>query len=139
MGRSLFIAGAIPFLILGFLHTLYTIADMVRPSKLIPRDADLLDAMKQSSLSLTGETTMWKAWVGFNLSHGLGVMFFGWIYFYLALVNFDALKDALPLFYLAPVIAALYLGLSLKYWFRIPAIGSGVGTSCFLLGVWMTG
>ena len=138
MARALFIAGSLPFLILGFLHVIYTFIDMVRPAKLVPRDEKLLDFMKQDALRITRETTVWKAWVGFNISHGVGVMFFGIVYFYLAISNFQGLQSAVPLFYSAPVVAAIYLGLSLKFWFRIPAIGSAIGTALFASGIWVS-
>jgi hypothetical protein len=32
--------------------------------------------MKQTSPVLTGETSMWDAWVGFNTSYSLGAMLF---------------------------------------------------------------
>jgi hypothetical protein len=32
--------------------------------------------MTRSGLRLTRRTDMWRAWVGFNLSHGLGVVVF---------------------------------------------------------------
>ncbi len=52
--------------------------------------------------------------------------------------DFEALKGIPVLLYLAPALAAIYLGLSLKFWFRIPAIGSAFGTACFFMGVWVS-
>jgi hypothetical protein len=58
-------------LLLGLIHLLYTF----RGRKLHPRDPDLYVRLTEVSPVLTRETTMWKAWVGFNASHGFGVPF----------------------------------------------------------------
>jgi hypothetical protein len=59
--------------VLGFVHLVYTF----RGSKLHPRDSELRSKLENTSLVLTAETTMWKAWIGFNASHSLGVILFG--------------------------------------------------------------
>jgi hypothetical protein len=72
---------------------------------------------------------MWRAWIGFNFSHSLGVL----------LVAVMALWAAsrfhtLSLGIITPVltlIGCVYLVLALLYWFRSPAIGVAIGTGCF--------
>jgi hypothetical protein len=88
--------------------------------------------MQKSTLALTRQTTMWRAWLGFNISHGIGVLFFGLIYLTLALSDFTLMAKITVLPYLAFAVSVGYLVLSVKYWFHIPAIGSGVGAACFL-------
>jgi hypothetical protein len=52
-----------------------------------------------------------------------------------AALHFDAVRSAAPeLLFAAPVIASLYFLMSLRYWFRIPAIGTGLGTAVLLAG-----
>lgn len=132
----LFVAGSIPFVVLGFAHIAYSILDASRPTKIVPREPDLIERMKAGRLVLTRETTVWRAWIGFNISHGIGVLLFGLIVLYAALFGFEANLSAMPaLFYASPVVAFTYLLLSLKYWFRIPAIGSGIGAACHAAGV----
>ena len=53
---------------LGIIHLVYTF----RSDKFEPRDKDLGQELRQVSPILTKETSMWKAWVGFNASHSLG-------------------------------------------------------------------
>jgi len=133
--RYLFVAGAAPFLVLGFLHIVYTFMDEVRPRRIIPRDRDLVERMRAATLVLTRETTLWRAWIGFNLSHGLGIVVFAGLVVYGAVLYFGALQREAPeLLFAAPAIASLYLLMSLRYWFRIPAIGSGLGTALLLAG-----
>lgn len=133
--KYLFVAGAVPFLILGILHIAYTLMDERRPRRIVPRDRELVERMRVSTLVLTKETTFWRAWIGFNLSHGLGVVLFGGALVYIGTLHFDPVRNAAPeVLVAAPVIAAIYFGLSLRYWFSIPAIGSGLGAGLLLAG-----
>lgn len=133
--RYLFIAGAVPFLILGTLHIIYTLMDTDRPRRIAPRDPHLLEQMRAGTLFLTRQTTVWRAWIGFNLSHGLGVVLFAAVLIHGAALHFDAVRSAAPeLLIAAPVIASLYFLMSLRYWFRIPSIGTGVGAVLLLAG-----
>lgn len=62
------------FAILGLVHAVYTLADISRPRRLVPDDPAVIAAMSSSGVRLArGGTTMWRAWVGFNFSHSLGV------------------------------------------------------------------
>ena len=46
-------------------------------NKFDSRNEDLNASMNEHSLVLTKETTMWKAWIGFNASHSSGAIFIG--------------------------------------------------------------
>jgi hypothetical protein len=135
MARYLYILGSIPFLLLGGLHFVYSLMDTVTPRKIVPRDRALIAQMQASTLRITKETDVWRAWLGFNLSHGLGVFFFGFVYLALATQSFALLQAAPVLLIAAPVIAIVYVVLSVKYFFRVPAMGSAVGAVCFLVGL----
>ena len=79
---ALFIAvSALVVFALGSLHLLYTF----HGPKLLPRDPSLQSAMQAVSPQITRQTTMWRAWLGFNASHSTGAMLFGLVYGYLAL------------------------------------------------------
>jgi len=132
--KYLYIAGCIPFLVLGLLHAAYTIADTYNPKKLIPYKSGVMGLMKESTLAITKETDMWRAWVGFNISHGIGILFFSATYLYLSSLHITFLENSLFLLLAAPTIALAYLILSIKYWFRIPAAGSAIGLLCFIIG-----
>lgn len=133
--KYLFISGAVPFLLLGILHIVYTVMDELRPRRLAPRDRDLIECMRTGTLILTKETTVWRAWIGFNLSHGLGVVLFSGALVHMAAWHFEPVRTTAPeVLIAAPVIAAIYFGLSLRYWFSVPAIGSGLGASLLLAG-----
>ncbi len=65
--KYLYIAGCMPFLLLGLLHTAYTIADTYNPKRLIPYKSGVMGLMKESTLALTKETDMWRmGWVQYQ-------------------------------------------------------------------------
>src|ERR1700674_5880977 len=68
---------------LGVFHLVYTF----RGPKLSPRDPALQVSMSQISPVITKETTMWRAWVGFNASHSMGLILFGLVFGYLGLAH----------------------------------------------------
>ena len=129
--------GAVPFIFLGLLHTIYSLMDDHKPFKIVPRKKTVIEAMKGSTLVLTKETTVWRAWIGFNISHGLGVSMFGALYFYLSAFHYQTFMALGPLPWLAPVIAAIYFILARRYWFSIPAAGSALGTVLFTIGLFL--
>ena len=133
--KSLFIAGSVPFILLGAIHIIYTLVDIRTPRKLAPFKDEVRLAMLGSTLKLTKQTNMWRAWLGFNLSHGMGALFFGLMYLIIAEADFGLLLKIKPLLYLAPFIALCYLVLSIKYWFNVPVIAATIGFSCFVAGV----
>jgi hypothetical protein len=131
------IVGGSLFGILGLLHALYTLTDMSHPRRLVPDNPAVMQAMSASGLRLAGGgTTMWRAWVGFNFSHSLGIVMFsfGCIAVGLSLRSLALPKAAL----LVPVaIGAIYVLLALLYWFRVAAIGVAAGTLCFIIAWWV--
>jgi len=125
--KYLWIAGSLPFIVLGTIHLLYTFFT----NKLSARNTVLEKEMKDSFLVLTKETSMWKAWIGFNASHSSGAIYIGLINLLLAARYFNMVKS--PVFLLLNIITALfYLWLAKKYWFSIPFKGILISTCCFI-------
>ena len=121
------------FVLLGSLHALYTFLDIRRPRRLVPQDPAIALAMTGSPLRLSrGGTTMWRAWVGFNFSHSLGGVLFG-VLCVGAGVVLDAVAIPAWVLLLFVVIALIYLGLSILYWFRVPTMGIAVASLCLLV------
>ncbi len=119
LASSLFAASAAIILLLGLAHLLFTF----RGPKLHPRDAALHASMKEVSPVLTRETTMWKAWVGFNASHSGGAILFGLVWGYLALAQATLLFQSAFLLGLGLVFLVCYMFLGKVYWFSIPFRG----------------
>lgn len=125
----LLVLGGAVFGALGGLHAIYTLLDLRQPRRLVPVDPTVTRAMANSALMLSGgETDMWRAWIGFNFSHSLGVLLLA------ALAIWAGTRSSvLPASIMAglTLIGCVYLALALRYWFRVPAIGVAVGTGCF--------
>ena len=137
MSQYLLITGGMVFLILGLLHVIYTIRDIYQPRHLVPLDPALIDQMASTGVRLArGRTNMWDAWLGFNISHGLGVVIFG-----LVCVGAGVFARTLALpraALLIPVlVGAIYLLLALRFWFRVPAVGIAIGTGFLFMG-WLS-
>jgi hypothetical protein len=131
--RALLTCGGSIFVVLGFLHALYTFLDIRKPRRLVPDDPAIAAAMATSKVRLTrGGTTMWKAWVGFNFSHSLGAILFGSLSI-AAGTTLQMLPVPSWVLLLFAVIGAAYLVLAVLYWFRIPIVGCAIATACFLI------
>ena len=126
---TLLILGGTLFALLGGLHAIYTLLDERNPQRLAPVDPSVAHAMANSSVRLSrGGADMWRAWIGFNFSHSLGVLLFG------ALAIWAGCRvNRLPVGILPALtlIGCIYEVLCLLYWFRDPAIGVAIVTGCF--------
>ena len=130
MSGGLVFASAAIIFTLGVLHLWITFSG----PKLKPRDPVLEERLKAVSPVITRETTMWKAWIGFNASHSYGAILFGAIYGYLALAHRDFLFGS---GYLAAVGALLlggYVVLGKLYWFSVPLRGIIIASILYVAG-----
>jgi hypothetical protein len=118
-------------LLLGLVHLFYTF----RGPKLTPRDPALRESMSQVSPVLTRQTTMWKAWVGFNASHSLGAILFGLVYGYLAIAHPGFLFGSPFLLTVGLAMLLAYVVLAKLYWFSIPFMGIGTATALYIAAV----
>lgn len=112
-------ASAMIMLLLGLAHLVLTF----RSQLLHPRDATLEAQMRAVSPQLTHETTMWRAWIGFNASHSFGALLFSLIYGYLALAHAAFLFASPFLLTLGLVLLLGYATLAKLYWFSVPLRG----------------
>lgn len=118
-------------LTLGTIHLLYTF----RGRKLLPRDSELHAAMQNVAPGISSQTTMWKAWIGFNASHSMGAILFGAIYGYLAAFEAGILFGSFYLTLVGFVMLAGLLLLAKRYWFSAPVTGIAVSLACYVFGV----
>ncbi len=124
----LLIVGSLTIGVLGTIHLLFTF----RTDKFEPRDENLGDRLRQVSPVLTSETTMWKAWVGFNGSHSLGAMLFAAFFGYLAMFELEFLLSSPFLVALSLISLVSYLMLAHAYWFKVPFRGIAFSTTLFV-------
>jgi len=123
----LMVASASIILLLGTVHLIYT---FVGP-KLRPRDATLEAAMRDGHPRITNETTVWRAWIGFNASHSMGAILFGLIYAFLALAHPQLLFGSAYLLAVGLALLLGYLALGKLYWFRVPFAGISIALLCY--------
>lgn len=118
-------------LLLGSLHLLYTF----HGPKLLPRDRELQTRMQEVSPVITRQTTMWKAWIGFNASHSCGLILFGAVYGYLAPAHSTFLFQSVFLLSLGLVLLFGYVVLVKKYFFRTPLRAVVLATFLYVLAL----
>jgi len=127
----LMVISATVIALLGAAHLILT----YRGPKLLPRDPELRHAMDQDSPVITKQTTMWRAWLGFNASHSLGALLFGFVYGYLALAHPQVLFSSAPLLVFGLLTLLAYLLLAKAYWFVSPLTGISISLVCYVLSI----
>jgi hypothetical protein len=133
LSRYLFLIGALPFIVLGLAHAVATPQTPADAKGLSPRDPAVRDAMAHDSVLLTRRTTLWLAWVGFNLSHSLGAILFGAVVVLIGRSSASFEAQATVFLPLAVLVSATYLTLGVRYWFRTPIIGISLASVCFVV------
>jgi len=132
--RVLMLLSAGVVLLLGSVHLAYTFSG----SKLLPRDSATIESMQRATLVISKDTTVWRAWIGFNASHSLGAILFGLVFGYLAAAVPQALFESV---FLSAVGFAMLAGLAVLarlYWFGVPFAGVTFALACYgaSIGLW---
>jgi len=118
-------------LVLGTLHLLYTF----RGPKLLPRDASLRAAMERTHMVITRETTVWRAWLGFNATHSIALILFGLFFGFLAIEHAPLLFASPFLLVLGFGVLCAFLTLARLYFFSIPFKASAVALTCYVASI----
>ena len=133
MAQLLISIAASIFLLMGAGHGALTLRDLKHPRAFTPPDPALRQAMEQSSIRLHPSINLWRAWLGFNLTHSLGLILFGAAFLHVGIFEPNAFASSLLVQAVAVLVSAIYLVLSLKFFFFKPVIGSTIGLVCFLV------
>lgn len=118
-------------LTLGVLHLVYTFSGPL----LTPRDAALQARMSEVHPVITRQTTMWRAWIGFNASHSMGAILFGLVYGFLAIAHPDILFGSTFLLAVGLVMLSGFVVLGKLYWFRVPFAGIVVSLAFYVASI----
>jgi hypothetical protein len=137
VARSLVAVGAALFIAMGAVHGLFTLRDVFDPKAFTPTDGSVRQAMQGAKLAFNRRANVWLAWLGFNLSHSLGLLVFGGVALMLGWRHFGVFADSLVVQALTILVAACYFVLSVRFWFWGPALGSGTALLCFLLSAFL--
>lgn len=117
--------------LLGSIHLLYTFWG----NKLTPRDPAVHAAMNATQMVITSETTVWRAWTGFNASHGMGAAFFGLVFGFLAIAHPDLLFRSRYLEILGLAVLLAFVILAKLYWFSVPLAGVSIAFGLYIAGL----
>lgn len=112
-------AGAAVLGALGALHLVVTF----HGNQLHPRNPAVQVAMAQTHPVITRQTTVWRATLGFNASHSLGLITFAVLYGHLAVWRLDVLAGSPFLLAFGMGVQLAYLALAHRYFFSIPFRG----------------
>ena len=136
LARVLLIVGSTIYFALGTAHALATIVDIFRPTFFSPTEIDLVEPLRKTGVQLAAwfgrRADFWGAWLGFNISHGIGVAFFGLCFLLVGMYRFDLFQSYLIAPALAIAMGVAYLVLALNFWFFVPATGIAIGLLCFI-------
>ena len=116
---------------LGASHLFYTFSG----PNLTPRDPTLQISMSQVSPVITKETTMWRCWVGFNASHGMGLILFGLVFGYLALAHDQLLFHSPFLLVVGLAMLGGLVVLCKVYFFSAALTGVCISLACYIASI----
>jgi len=133
-------------MLLGGAHALGTLIDTRRLTFFAPTKPGVRSEMQASGIRLREmlpgvagpRFSMWQAWLGFNVSHGLGAATFGLTMLILAIHDYSLVQQISAIEPLTIAVSAAYFLLALRYWFYAPAIGCGLGLGCFVAAAVLT-
>ena len=131
LARILVSASSVIMLLLGSIHLLFTFWG----NKLDPREPAVQEAMSNAHMVLTSQTTVWRAWIGFNASHSISVALFGLVFGFLAIAHPELLFRSIYLQALGLAVLIGFVVLAKLYWFSIPLIGVSIALGCYLAGI----
>jgi hypothetical protein len=136
MSSLLLIVGGLTFVGMGLVHGLVSVADVFRPTQFAPVDDSVRTAMKSTTVRfLRARASVWDAWLGFNISHSLGMLIFGAASVWLGL-NLEHVQASGTALVVCVVVAFSYLVLSVRFWFWAPVVASAFATVCFVAAWW---
>jgi len=137
VAEGFFIAGTIPFAALAVIHLVLTLRDLRRPRYFRPVDEGLIPALKDTGVAVLapapGAQTMWRAWLGANLTHGLGLLVFAALLLLIAVHDYALVPGIPALQPLSITIAISYLLIAVRFWFLPAAAAASVGLTCFVI------
>ena len=94
--------------------------------------------MRSAQLAFNPRANIWRAWLGFNLSHSLGLLVFGGLVLALGWRHSEVFAASPLVQVFTLLVAASYVVLSVRFWFWGPAVASGVAFICLLVSAFIS-
>jgi hypothetical protein len=136
--QAWFIAGTIPLMVAGAAHVVGTLIDTVRPTFFTPVEASVRPVTESTGIELVrmfggsgARPSMWRVWLGIHISHGIGVFAFALLCLLIAAHDFGLVEDIAAIRPLTIAFGAVYVVLSLRFWFYGPLLITSTSTACF--------
>jgi hypothetical protein len=137
VAEGFFIAGTIPFALLGLVHLVLTLRDLRDPKYFKPIDEGLIPALKDTGVAVMapvyGAHTMWRAWLGANLTHGLGLLVFALLLLVVAVHDYGLVSYIPAIQPLSIAVALTYMVIAVRFWFLPAVAAASVGLTCFVI------
>lgn len=137
--QALFIVGSSVFVAAGGGHALLALVDVLRPTAFAPIDRSVQSDMEGTGMRFRrpfpgdeSRPSMWRFWLGFNISHGLGACAFGLLCLLIGAYDFKLVERVDAIRPLTIAVAAAYFAIALRFWFNAVAIMTGVATASFV-------
>ena len=138
--QAWFVAGTIPLMVAGAAHVVGTLIDTVRPTFFTPVEPSVKPATEGTGIELVrmfggrgGRPSMWRVWLGIHISHGIGVFAFALLCLLIAAHDFALVEDIAAIRPLTIAFGAVYVVLSLRFWFYGPLLITSTSTACFTI------
>ena len=133
--QAWFIAGTIPLIVAGGGHAIQALLDVIRPRVFAPIERSVNAEMEGTGIRLVGRGTpsMWRVWLGINITHGLGIFTFGLLCLLIATQDFELVERIDAIRPLAIAFSGALLAISLRFFFYGPVIITGTATACFTI------
>jgi hypothetical protein len=134
------VAGSGPPIVFGLLHAAYAVSDTFTPRHFTPSDDAVRGSMQSTGVVLVDRAglpgrkpSLWDTWIGFNISHGLGVGGIGLIVAFAALSgDLAAVPWLLPF---AVLWAAMWVVVAARFWFLGPVIITVSALLCWCIAL----
>lgn len=78
---------------------------------------------------------MWRAWVGFNVSHSMGAILFGLVFGFLALAHGPLVFQSPFLLMVGLAMLGGFVVLGKVYWFSAPFRGISMSLACYVASI----
>lgn len=129
--------GGLLFFLLGALHLRLTVRDLKEPQSFIPARKELLKELQATRINLRKDVkNFWLSYLGFHFSHSAGLMFYGAVATYCALVRPDMFADVYVRLAIV-IFGAAYVLMARAFWFIIPFAGAAIGVTLIAAGMAM--
>ena len=116
-------------LLLGTGHGLLMLRDLSVPRAFVPAVDSVRHQMEVTAIGLNPSANLWRAWVGFNLSHSLGLVLAGAAAILFA-VDYHSIYADSPVLLISPIVVSVgYLVLARLFWFWGPVAGFALSTA----------